>query len=51
MSQKQIRWMLGELPTLLENGVIDGAAAERLRRHYETGAGKSRNWADRKSVV
>ncbi len=45
MSQKQSRWMLGELPTLLENGVIDGATAERLRRHYETGAGKSRNWA------
>ena len=45
MSQKQIRWMLGELPTLLENGVIDGAAAERLRRHYESAAGPSRNWA------
>jgi uncharacterized membrane protein len=45
MSQKQIRWMLGELPTLLENGVIDGGAAERLRRHYESAAGPSRNWA------
>ena len=45
MSQKQIRWMLGELPTLLEGGIIDGATAERLRRHYESAAGKSRNWA------
>ena len=45
MSQKQIRWMLGELPTLLEGGVIDGATAERLRRHYASAAGKSRNWA------
>ena len=45
MSQKQIRWVLGELPTLLEGGVIDGATAERLRRHYEAAAGPSRNWA------
>jgi len=45
MSQKNVRWLLGELPTLLENGVIDGAAAERLRRHYESAAGPSRNWA------
>ena len=45
MSSKQIRWLLGELPTLLEGGVIDGATAERLRRHYEAAAGKSRNWA------
>ena len=45
MPQKQIRWLLGELPTLLNEGVIDGAAAERLRLHYESAAGKSRNWA------
>lgn len=45
MSQKQIRWLLGELPTLLDEGVIDGAAAERLRRRYESAAGQSRNWA------
>ena len=45
MSQKQIRWLLGELPTLLNEGVVDGATAERLRRHYEPAAGKSRNWA------
>ena len=45
MAQKQIRWLLGELPTLVNGGVLDGAAAERLRRHYEASAGKSRNWA------
>ena len=45
MAQKQIRWLLGELPTLVNDGVLDGAAAERLRRHYEAAAGKSRNWA------
>lgn len=45
MSQKQIRWLLGELSTLLDEGVIDGAAAERLRQRYESAAGKSRNWA------
>ena len=45
MSQKNVRWLLGELPSLLEGGVVDGAAAERLRRHYETAAGRSRNWA------
>ncbi|HAL92773.1 MAG TPA: hypothetical protein DCM68_07100 [Verrucomicrobia bacterium] len=45
MSQKQSRWLLGELPTLLNEGVIDGGAADRLRQHYESAAGKSRNWA------
>lgn len=45
MSQKKIRWLLGELPTLLQEGVIDGSAAERIRRHYEARAGKARNWA------
>ena len=45
MAQKQIRWLLGELPTLVNGGVLDGAAAERLRRHYEASAGRSRNWA------
>ena len=45
MSQKKIRWLLGELPTLLQEGVIDGSAAERIRRHYEARAGKTRNWA------
>ncbi len=45
MSQKQIRWLLGELPTLLNEGVINGAAADRLRQHYESAAGKGRNWA------
>lgn len=45
MAHKQIRWLLGELPTLVNNGVLDGATAERLRQHYETVGGKSRNWA------
>jgi len=45
MSSKKIRWILGELPTLLNEGVIDGSAAERIRRHYESLAGKTRNWA------
>lgn len=45
MSQKQIRWLLGELPTLLNEGVIDGATSERLRQRYESAAGKTRNWA------
>lgn len=45
MAQKNIRWLLGELPTLVNDGVLDGAAAERLRRHYEATAGKSRTWA------
>ena len=45
MSQKHIRWLLGELPTLLNEGVLDGAAIERLRQHYEAAAGKNRNWA------
>ena len=30
------RWLLEQLPALLANGVIDAAAAERLRRHYAT---------------
>ena len=45
MAQKQIRWLLGELPTLLDEGVIDGRTAERLRLRYESAAGAGRNWA------
>jgi len=29
-----VRWLLGELPKLEKDGVIDGAAAERIRAHY-----------------
>lgn len=45
MSQKNIRWLLGELPALVNAGALDGATADRLRRHYEAAAGKPRNWA------
>ena len=36
MPQKQIRWLLGELPTLLNEGVIDGTAAEWAYRQNIT---------------
>jgi hypothetical protein len=36
MSSGKARWLLGELPGLVAGGVIDQAAAERLRRHYES---------------
>ncbi len=45
MAQKQIRWLLDELPALQSEGVIDDAAANRLRRHYASQAGQSRNLA------
>ena len=35
MSQRQIRWLLGELESLVASGVLDGAAAGRLRDHYQ----------------
>lgn len=34
MGRLSIRWLLGELPTLEAEGVIDAPAAERLRAHY-----------------
>jgi len=34
MGRLSIRWLLGELPTLEAEGVIDADAAERLRAHY-----------------
>jgi uncharacterized membrane protein len=36
MSSSKARWLLGELPGLVAGGVIDQAAAEGLRRHFET---------------
>jgi hypothetical protein len=36
MSSGKARWLLGELPGLVAGGVIDQAAAERLRQHFET---------------
>ena len=34
MGRLSIRWLLGELPKLEAEGVIDATAAERLRTHY-----------------
>ena len=34
MAKRPVRWLLGELPKLEAEGVIDGAAAERIRAHY-----------------
>ncbi len=34
MGRLSIRWLLGELPKLEAEGVIDATAAERLRAHY-----------------
>lgn len=45
MSQKNIRWLLRELPSLVGAGVLDGDVAERLRTHYADLAGSRRNWA------
>ncbi len=36
MGRMSIRWLLGELPKLEAEGVIDGATAGRLRAHYAT---------------
>jgi len=43
MGRLSIRWLLGELPKLEAEGVIDAPAAERLRAHYAektTGSGR-----------
>ena len=43
MGRLSIRWLLGELPKLEAEGVIDAPVAERLRAHYaekESGAGR-----------
>ncbi|MDE0838960.1 MAG: DUF2157 domain-containing protein [Kiritimatiellae bacterium] len=45
MAQKNIRWLLRELPSLVGDGVLDGGAAERLRSHYADLAASRRNWA------
>jgi len=34
MSHQPVRWLLEELPALVRQGVLDEAAAARLRRHY-----------------
>jgi len=35
MSQKHIRWLLGELDSLVSGGVLEASSAGRLREHYE----------------
>lgn len=34
MSKRAIRWLYGQLPLLVESGVLDSPAAERMREHY-----------------
>lgn len=34
MARPPVRWLYDELPRLVERGVLDGAAAERVREHY-----------------
>jgi len=34
MGQRERNWLLGELPTWVAEGVVDAAAAERLRQRY-----------------
>jgi len=34
MNKKGVRWLYGELPQLVEQGVLTSDAAERLRGHY-----------------
>ncbi len=41
MSNRSIRWLLGELPGLVSDGVLDEATADRLRRRYPEPAAMS----------
>ncbi len=41
MAKRPVRWLLGELPKLEAEEVIDGAAAERIRAHYPEPAASS----------
>ncbi len=45
MGLNHIQWLLGELPALQREGVIDDPAADRLRRHYAAQTKPGRNWA------
>ncbi|MEQ1439654.1 DUF2157 domain-containing protein [Fontimonas sp. SYSU GA230001] len=40
-----VRWLLDELPRLIEAGVLDAAAAGRLRQHYAAAASARGVWA------
>ncbi len=46
MSQKNIRWLLEEIPTLITEEILPGDVAERLRRHYgDKQQGRGIGWA------
>ncbi len=42
MSEKKRRWLMGELPGLVEAGVLSEFYAEALREHYEQNPGSTR---------
>ena len=43
--RKAVEWMMGELPDLVERGLITADAAEGLKRHYGgIGDARRRNW-------
>lgn len=44
MDRKQSNWILGELPTLVSEGVLDAASAERMRLRYAPHSGPGRSW-------
>ena len=41
---KEADWLLRELPTLVERGVLDAPAAHRLREHYARAGGAGPSW-------
>lgn len=45
MESKHVHWLLGELPLLVDKGVLPAEAAEGLRRHYAGAKNKSRSLA------
>lgn len=45
MSRHPIRWLYGQLPSLVEAGVLDSRAAARIREHYGEPAGRGRRLA------
>ena len=46
MARHNAGWLLSELPTLVEEGVLSQSAADRLRTRYADAAGADeRNWA------
>jgi uncharacterized membrane protein len=43
MGRKEQNWLLGELPAWVTEGIVDAAAAERLRQRYAV-VGPARSW-------